>query len=326
MRRIFAVLLCLFLLLSQAAAAEGDSLETTLNGYMQEKGLTEENFAISYYNPATEEQFQFNEKEFFPAGKVWTLPLHMYFCQEESRGTFDPPVDNPDFVYTIDGKTLEECRQKSIFENDRETDKQMYQEVGTFHQYQITVNDRFGHVEETTRDFLNKRIYSTEFLMNCLKELVKNSDVYGNLMREFAQVQTSDALNGYSRPYAMTQVRGEAEGMICAVANVTAPESYLVAAFVSENAGGDEILAEVNDLICRHVEEHAGIPKETTASHTAERRSDTDFQVSAAEKAPQTQVLQWIGIAFGAVAALALLIWLIVFLCRRIRRKKDREE
>lgn len=319
MRRIFALLLCLFLLLGQVSAAEGDSIDIKLNEFIQEHGLTEENFAISYYNPTTEEQFLFNEKKFFPAGKVWTLPLHMYFCQEESRGTFAPPRDDPYYVYTIGGKTLEECRQKSIFENDKETDNQMYREVGTFHQFQATINDRFGHVEEPSRDFLNKRIYSTEFLMNCLRELLRHSDVYGNLMREFAQVQTSDALNGYSRPYGMIQVRGEADGMICAVANIAAPESYLVAAFVSEAAGGDQILAEINDLICRHVEEHAGNPGETTAPRETVRRSDTDFQISSAKEGPGAQVLQWVGIAIGGVAVLGLLLWLIVYFCRRFR-------
>lgn len=320
MRRIACLLLCLSLLLVQVSAARPKSLEETLSQFISENGLTEENFSVSYFNAGAEEEYQYNETGFFPAGQVWKLPLHMYYCQQESLGAYDPPADNPKFVYTIEGKTLEECRVESILRDNDEVTEHMRRTVGSMSQFQNTVNDRFGRAADPPAEFLTGTWYSAEFLMNCLKELSRNSDVYGELMRNFAMVETSDAFNGYTRPYAVTQIRGEEDGMICAVAEVSAPSPYLIAAFASEEAGGDQLLADLNTLICTYVEEQAGVDEKSTPARTADNRRDSDLQVAAAEKEP---VGQWIGIALGGAAALALLIGLIVWLCRHFSGKRE---
>ena len=95
MRRIFTALLCICLLLITVSAAEEEDLPAVLSEYIEAHGLTEENFALSYCNIVSGETYSYNETAFFPAGKVWSLPLQMYYCQEESRGTFDPPENDP---------------------------------------------------------------------------------------------------------------------------------------------------------------------------------------------------------------------------------------
>ena len=316
-KRLFALIICFCLLLPQASAAEGESLEKTLDRYIRGNGLTEENFAVSYYNTVSGESFGFNEDAFFPAGRVWTLILHMYYCQEESLGAFDPPDYDPGFVYTIGGKTLEECRTESILRDNTGVEEEMLRNVGSLSQFQTTVNDRFGQVPDPPEAFVTGKNYSTRFLMNCMKELSRNNDVYGSLMRNFAMVQTSDAFNGYSRPYSMTQVRGEEDGMICAVAEVSAPEPYLIVGFASEEAGGDQILAGLNDLICTYVEVHSDTESTTRSGAPVSRRSDSDFQVSAPEQKP---VVLWIGLAAGGAVILIILLCLLIWLKRRKNR------
>ena len=75
------------------------------------------NFALSYYNPTSGESYHFNETSFFPAGELWRLPLHMYYYEQESLGTYDPPPEDPTFVYTVAGLTLDECHAMGLNES-----------------------------------------------------------------------------------------------------------------------------------------------------------------------------------------------------------------
>ena len=71
------------------------------------------------------------------------------------------------------------------------------------------------------------------------------------------------------------------------------------------DAGGDELVAQVNALFCSYVEEQSGIVAETTAPRTDRERNETDFIVGSVGSQDNSEVLHWIAISLGVLAALA---------------------
>lgn len=332
MRRIISILCCLILLCSFAHAAKDDSLAGQIDSYLYTHGLSEENFALSFFNLETAETYNFNENGFFAVGDVWTLPLHMYYCLQEYRGAFlpdydDPNYNNPDYEYTINGMNLDTCRIESILSGNDKVNNDMRDAIT---QYKSVINEEYGHLAESDLPdgFYNDNHYSTQFLMNCLLEISRESEIYGDLMRTYDLAQPPDGLNDYGRPYKVLQIRGEEDGMVCAVAEVTAPDSYLIACVVSQKAGGNQVLAEINALICEYVEATSKNSDFTVAATTAGgfERSDENFLVAAENPNDMTDVIKWIGIALAAAAVLAAALYLTNSLLRILhKRKRNRD-
>lgn len=314
MRRALGILLCLVLLCSFAGAAREDSLNGRIDSYLYTHGLGEDNFALSFFNLETAETYDFNENAFFSIGQVWTLPLHMYYCKQEYNGAFlpaytDPNYNNPDYEYTINGMNLDTCRTNSILSGNNDVNEAMRNAVT---QYKTVINEEFGHIKEADlpETFFTDDTYSTKFLINCMIELSREAEIYGDLMRLYDLAQVPEGLNAYGRPYKVLQIYGEQDDFICAIGEVTAPDPYLIACIVSKSAGGDQILAEINELICSYIEvnsEHANAQVET--NNAGFERSDSNFLVADQNPNDMSAVIKWICIALGAAAVLALLLF-----------------
>jgi len=321
MKRLICLVLCLYLLIPLASATKKTQLEFDLENFMSEHDLTEKNFALSYYNPISGERYQFNEDNFFPAGRLWTLPLHMYFYEQEKLGAYEPPVEDPLWVFKINNMTLEDCRYHSIILDKEEVSLAMRKSLGSLQNYLTMINERYGLIEEEllSETYFDGYHYSAKFLMNCARELGSHPEQYGTLMQNFSLVQTADALAGYSHTYPVVQIRGEADGMVCALAEVTAPQNYYVVAFVTQAAGGDAVLAELNDLLCDYVEESSGIAPATEPADVKPGRSESDYAVNSSSSKNNDMIVQWLLIAFGSAIAVFLIVVVIIKLCRRRR-------
>ena len=319
MKRLLCLFVCMLLLCSQVFAAEGGTAET-LEAFFRAHGLDETNFSMSYYNLATGEDFAFNEAAFFPVGAVWTLPLHMHYLEQEAIGAFDPPPERPDEVFDIDGLTLNECRYRSIVRGDDEFSQKMRSLLGTPEQYQRLINEEFGHLDEQTLPdaFLTELHYSAAFLMNCLKEVSLHPETFGDLMQNYSLAQTDGGFAAYGKPYDLVQLLGEEDGMVCAVGRMSAPQPYLLVCFVSEEAGGGAVLAQLNALLCERAEADAQgqVPTVSTASTG---RSDSDFIVSAPNTSRKQAALRPILYALGGAAGLGALTAVAVHFLRRRR-------
>ncbi len=321
MKRTLCFLLCLLLLCGQSFAADRGNLQDCLESFMQENSLNEQNFSMSYYNLSTGESYVFNDKEFLPVGTVWTLPMHMHYYEQEALGAFDPPPERPDKVYMIDGLTLEDCRYRSIVCSDAEVSLKMRAELGTQAQYQQKVNEEFGHIDEDTlpEAYLTSLCYSAEFLMNCLRELTAHPEIFRTLSRNYSLVQTESGFAAYGKPYELVHILGEEDGMLCDIGIVSAPQPYLLVCFLSADAGED-LLAQLNGLLCSYVEEapYASAPTEPVKTL---QRDASDFSVAGMNPNDPSAAIRWIGIALGAAIGLSLLILLPVWFVRRRREE-----
>ena len=325
MRRALYLCLCLCVLLFALSAPvaatssedEPNMLKNKVEQFIKEKGLTEEDFAVYFYNPATREEYAYNENAFLPVGNNWILPLHMHYYEQETLGAYNPPPEDPDAIYMIGGLTLEKCRYRSIIMGEEEIARQMRDNLGSPENYLILINDEYGHIEteELPDSYFLNNCYSATFLMNCLKRVSTYPELYQDMMKNFSLVQTDDGFAAYDRPYSLVHLRGEQDDFICDLAEVSAPDTYLLVCFASEDAGGDTLLAEVNSLFCNHVEQTYNIEQNAETTGDGDRlRSDTDFDVASLNNnARHKRALYiWIGVglaAGGVVAGIIGLIW-----------------
>lgn len=325
MRRFFCFLLVLLLcgsLLSPASAAVNEVLEGRLMTFLNNNKLDESNFAMSYYNLTTGESYEFNAQAFLPVGRVNTLPLHLYYCFQEYSGAFlptkdDPNYNDPDYEYTINGLTLDKCRTESLYNGNETVEKAMRSLVN---QYKSVINEKFGNIDEDALPdaYYQQEVYSTEFLMNCLIAMDSSTAIYGDLMQDYSSVQTADAYNSGACGRTIIQIRGQEDGMICAIAKVLAPQPYLIACIISEEAGGDAVLSELNVTICSYIES-LNVEDTVQEGQANLNRSDSSYLVTNSNP-NDTPVLKWIGYALGAGAGLALVYYLVYLLVRRFRR------
>ena len=126
MKRAFCIIFCIFLLASQVTAVQTDALTEQIDSFIVQNDLTEENFALSFFNTATGQSYAFNDSRLFPVGEVWTLPLHMHYTLQEHNGAFEPEegsdeAADPEYEYKINGMTLDACRIESIIEGNKST-------------------------------------------------------------------------------------------------------------------------------------------------------------------------------------------------------------
>lgn len=323
MRRILCVFLCLLLLSVQITAVEKpENLNTLVTRFISEKGLNPDTFSLYFYNVDSGEEYRYNEDAFFPVGTVWTLPLHMYYYEQEALGAFDAPEDEPDFVYQIGKMTLDQCRYHSILLGESEVARQMRDELGTQSQYKLLINETYGHysAQELPASYPADNAYSAKFLMNCLRALSRTPEHFGDLIKNFSMVQTGDGFAAFDKPYSLTHILGTEDGFLCDVGEIVAPSPYLLVCFVAEEAGGNEILADINALFCRYVEQCNGISESTAPSRADHCRNDSDFIVTSSA-ASRSAVLHWIVLALCALGVLSALVALIVLLLRRRRNK-----
>ena len=334
MKRALSVLLCLCVLLCAVClliAATSDENEPNMlknkgDQFVKEHGLTEEDFAVYFYNPATREEYVYNETAFLPVGGNWILPLHMYYYEHETLGDFDPDFDHPADVYTIQGLTLEKCRYRSIINGEEEVARQMRDNLGTVEQYLTLINEEYGHIEaeELPDSYYLNNCYSATFLMNCIKRVSTYPELYQDMMKNFSLVQTDDGVAAYDRPYNLVHLRGEQDDYICDIAEVSAPDTYLLVCFASEDAGGDTLLAAVNSLFCSYVEQTYNIEENTAPTGDDRQRNDTDFQVASLDKFQMNKrnIINWIIIGLAAGGVVTGIVYLIV---RAIRKRDDKK-
>lgn len=335
MKRLLCVLLCLMLLCSFPCAAQSNDLDRQVEAFIYSHGLSEENFALSYYNSETGAKYEYNADAFFPVGEVWVLPLHMYYCSQEHDGAFlpaydDPNFNNPDYEYTIAGMNLDTCRTECILRGNDELNVKMREQIRN---YKATVNEALGHINEKLipPSYYDDNSYSPRFLMNCLLELGRQPEVYSELMRLFAQAQSPEPggfLSGEftdTLRYPTIQLRSAERGMVCAVAQISAPDTYCLTAFVSEKAGGDAILAELNNLFVNYIETNSKNSAPIATTGVGFERSDETFKVSTKQRS-MSGPIKMILIALAISAALAVVCYYgYVFYKRRRhnRRKKQ---
>ncbi len=321
MKRLVCILVVLLMLCPQVFA-KGPSLTSQIQTFMQEKGLDDTNFSVCVYNNVTQESISINENLFAPVGKLWTLPLHMYFYEQMEMGAFEPTKENPEPV-TIQGMTVEDALYRSLILSEDGVSEKLRAHIGSPMQYHDLINSLYGKQNKDILppEYWNGGVLSTGFLMNCLRTVSVRPEQFGNMMTNYFSIQKADGFIGSGSPPYTVQVRGESGDYIAAAAEVSAAQPFLIAAIIKNVTDGDEILAELNGLICAYVAEAAGEQPQGNTEPSTQRNS-SNYYIGEERMSGNDTLSQWLIIAFGIAAGVAVVLAVVFLIIRARQRKK----
>lgn len=320
LKRIICFLFCI-LLCTQVFAAPEDGIKDTIDKFLIDEGLDASNFAMSYYNPVSGESYSFNADSFFPVDKLRFLPTHMYFYEEEIKGTFEPetPEEPP---YTIGEMSLEDCRYHSIIKGETEISEKMQAQIGTAMQYLELVNQRYGQLNPNTlpTEYWNGKTLSITFLMNCIRTVSSRPELFTGLMSNYAMVQESDAFADGSVSYPIVQIRDEAEDYVTAVAEVSAPQNFLIVASVKGTGRADKLLGKLNTVICNYILEEIGEDPIADTPRETSKHNNSNYYIGEDRLAKDNTLSKWLILSFSIAAVIAVIAIIILVIWRNRHR------
>ena len=173
-------------------AEEEASLAALFDRFRAERGLTESNFAVSYYDTVTGESYDWNETHMMVAASTFKLPLNLYYYEKENAGELEP-----DTLITQGGATLDLCHYLSIVESNNEISHALLYRIGTFPEYKQAMRKFFTMTDdEIDPKYYQNNYYCTRMMMDTLKYLYERQDEFPELIDYMKQ---SNPQNGYFR-------------------------------------------------------------------------------------------------------------------------------
>lgn len=314
LHRMTCILFCCILLTQAFPAAPAEGIEGEIAQFMIDRGLDASNFSMSYYNPVTGESYAFNDDAFIPVGKLRFLPTHMYFYEEETRGSFEPAFpEEPEF--TIGGMNLEDCRYHSIILAEDSISEKMQAHIGTTSQYLELINQRYGMLNTSTlpAQYWSGKSLSAKFLMNCIRTVSSQPELFNELMSNYSMIQKADAFANGSVSYPIVQIRSEDGDYITAVAEVSAAQNFLLVASVKVVSGGDEVLGSLNKTICDYIMANLDAPDAGEQIQATSVQNAPNYYIGEERLEKDNTLTRWLVTSFsiaGVFAVIGLVIWL----------------
>ena len=173
-------------------AAEEPSLAELFDEFRAARNLTEDNFAVSYYDTVTGESYDWNETHMMIAGSTFKLPLNLYYYELENAGEIAP-----DALITQGGATLDWCHYLSIVESNNEISHALLYRIGNFHDYKNAMRQYFTMTDdEIDAKYYQDNYYCTRMMMDTLKHIYEHQSELTELVDYMKQ---SHPQNGYFR-------------------------------------------------------------------------------------------------------------------------------
>lgn len=180
-----ALLLALLLCAPALAADDGDTLtlEQRLNTFMEEYGLTEENFSVCYYDTVTGEEFRFNDTTFMFAASTYKLPLNMYYYEMEQNGQIESDA-------LIGETTLADAHYQSMVFSDNDISVQLLYGLGSFRSYKDAMRTYFSMSDDQIdSSYYSGNYYCTAMMLDALKYLYEHQEQFEELIGYMKQAQ-----------------------------------------------------------------------------------------------------------------------------------------
>lgn len=235
------------------------SLDEIITLYMNENGLNESNFSISYYNFYTEDSFYFNENTLMFAASTYKLPLNMYYSQKIAEGVYSDSSllyydescneDSLGYVYQhyeygdyIDLKTLQ---YQSIIASDNVSSWILFNGLGGWSQ----MMENISIYSEDYYVYCDYNYFNTGFMLDALKYLYQNTTYFTNLL-EYLQNDTFTCyLGSYLEEIEIANKYGNYSTVYNDVGIVYANSPYAIAIFTDSTSKGSDCIAELNRII-----------------------------------------------------------------------------
>ena len=178
---------------SEEAAPEQDApsgLAALFDDFRAEYNLTEQNFAVSYYDTVTQESYDWNETHMMVAASTFKLPLNLYYYELENAGELAS-----DALITQGGATLDLCHYLSIVESNNEISHALLYRIGTFPEYKEAMRKYFTMTDdEIDPKYYQNNYYCTRMMMDTLKYIYARQEEFPELIDNMKQAHPQ---NGY---------------------------------------------------------------------------------------------------------------------------------
>lgn len=190
MKKLISALLAVLLLAAPVLAAdEPDTLAARFDALRAEYHLDETNFAVSYYNTVTGEEYNWNETAMLTAASTFKLPLNLYYYELQNEGKI-----SGDTVLTEGGATLDRCHYLSLVESNNELSIAMLYRIGDFRTYKETMRRYFTMTDdEIDPKYYQDNYYCTRMMMDALKYLYAHADEFPEMLDYMEQSLPRDA-------------------------------------------------------------------------------------------------------------------------------------
>ena len=243
-----AVLIAVLTLCSFAAAAQEDSgLARVVDGLRETYHLDESNFALSYYNTVTGEQYDYNENAWMVAGSTYKLPLNMYYYDLEAAGEVTSDTK-------IKGVSLERVHYESIVNSNNPLSEAMIYEIGTYSQYKQKLLDAYGGIPDSEVDEIayRKNCFNTRFMRDTLIYLYHHSEQYTELLDYMKQAMEGHYFKKYVTDYEIAHKYGTYGGAFNDVGIVYTEQPYILAVFTdgAPVANPEDLVGRINEQVC----------------------------------------------------------------------------
>ncbi len=177
----------------EAGASEEDTpsgLAALFDEFRAQYNLTEQNFAVSYYDTVTQESYDWNETHMMVAASTFKLPLNLYYYELENAGEIAS-----DALITQGGATLDLCHYLSIVESNNEISHALLYRIGTFVEYKEAMRKYFTMTDdEIDPKYYQNNFYCTRMMMDTLKYIYARQEEFPELIDYMKQAHPQ---NGY---------------------------------------------------------------------------------------------------------------------------------
>jgi len=364
-RILLAALLIAALTAPPALAAEtapdydfsSQTLEEIMADFIAERRLTEDNFAMGWYDISTGESYYFNEDGWFVAASMYKLPLAMVCYDRIAEGTLSLS-DSAGGGWRVD-----RALNRAIVCSDNDAAEALRHVVSysqTAYRYAISVYSGMTK-EELPRGYYYDNHMSPRFLIGTLQTLWDRSAEFETLITDLKSASPKMCFGSVeNRRYEMGHKYGAYEGAVNDCAIVWAPQPYLLVVFTQSARYAERTLREIYSLFedyaayreaqrlteaaaakaaavraeaeqaaaeqAARAAEELRLAKEAAAKAAEEAAAEQAAQEAAAEAAAQAararriRILIRCGIGAAALAAFVIFVYVVIFLPDRRRK------
>lgn len=246
------VLLLLLAVLPLCGEALGDfeydfqsrSLDEVLEVYMAEYGLTEDNFAMGWYDLESGAQWYFGADRFMVAGSMYKLPLNMAYTDMLASGDLQP--DDMTGQYTVS-----RAMELSIVYSDNAAAQELESFLRLpYRDYRLMLAQYSGLNEsELPEEYFSDNRISPRFMINTLVYLYDNTGLYSGLIENMKLAHPGRYFKKSEGEYEIAHKYGYYEGVLNDCAVVYAPRPFALAAFTSKVRPAENALAALCELM-----------------------------------------------------------------------------
>ena len=287
MKKLICALLAALTLASPALAAadpapaEADnSLAARFEAFREEYGLDETNFAVSYYDTVTGEEYNWNETTMMVAASTFKLPLNLYYYELQNAGEITGST-----VITEGGATLDRCHYLSLVESNNELSHALLYRIGDFRTYKETMRRYFTMTdEEIDPKYYQNNFYCTRMMMDTLKYLYAHADEFPEMLDYLRQALPQDAyfLRYLADEVPIAHKYGSFEGAENDTGIFYTEEPFLLAVYTQDV--GEEVVAQAAVLAYDYNQEQIAQAKQAEADRIAAEEA-AEAERRAAEEA-----------------------------------------